>query len=60
MPKKVANLTAARKDRARAAARKAADANAAKYGRTKAEKTRDADAAARAARHLDHHKRGDT
>ena len=48
---------AARKSAARDAARRAGDENAAKFGRSKAEKLSEQDAAARAARHLDAHRR---
>ncbi len=54
---KVVNLNKARKARARDAARKTADANAVKFGRTKAEKTRDRAKAEQDARDLDGHKR---
>jgi hypothetical protein len=57
MTAKVVNLSRARKSRARVDKRAKADANAAKFGRTKAEKLAEADAAARAANHLDQHKR---
>lgn len=56
---KIINLRAARKGAARDTARKQGDANAAKFGRSKAEKLTDADAKARAARHLDQHRRED-
>ncbi|ETX26778.1 DUF4169 family protein [Roseivivax isoporae] len=55
---KVVNLNRARKDRARADRRAQADGNAAKFGRTKAQKAREADDAARAARHIDGHALG--
>lgn len=51
------NLRAARKTAARDAARKQGDANAAKFGRSKGQKLAEKDAAARAARHLDQHRR---
>ncbi len=51
------NLNRARKLRARDEKRAKADANAAKFGRNKTEKARDTDAATRAARILDQHKR---
>ena len=51
------NLKAARKARARATAKVAADANAARFGRTKAEKDRVAAAADKARRDLDGHLR---
>ncbi len=51
------NLNRARKERARAEKRAKADANAAKFGRSKADKAQEADAAARAATRLDEHKR---
>ncbi|KGJ03595.1 protein of unknown function [Paracoccus halophilus] len=54
---KVINLRAARKSAARDAARRQGDANAAKFGRSKAGKRAEKDAAARAARHLDGHRR---
>lgn len=53
----IVNLKAARKARERDAARLQADANAAKFGRTKAEKARDKAVAAKAARDLDGAKR---
>ncbi|MGV6849018.1 MAG: DUF4169 family protein [Marinibacterium sp.] len=53
---KPVNLGRIRKDRARAEAKRQADANSAKFGRTKAEKIRDQAAAAAAKRHLDGHK----
>lgn len=55
----VVNLRQARKARARAEKRAKGDANAAKFGRTKAEKAREADDAARARSHLDAHRRED-
>ncbi len=54
---KVINLRAARKSAARDAARKQGDADAAKFGRSKAQKLSEQDAAARAVRHLDAHRR---
>ena len=54
---KIVNLNKARKSRARNAARKQADANAVKFGRTKAEKTRDRAEAEKASRDLDGQKR---
>ncbi|MGQ0564245.1 MAG: DUF4169 family protein [Gemmobacter sp.] len=50
------NLRAARKDRARAEAKAEADANAAKFGRSKAEKHREAAQADKARRDLDGHR----
>lgn len=57
MSGKIVNLSRVRKTRARDEQRQKADANAAKFGRTKAERAADADAADKAARHLDSHKR---
>ena len=54
----VINLRQARKDRDRADKRAKGDANAAKFGRSKAQRQAEADAAARAARHLDQHMLG--
>ena len=51
------NLKAARKARARAEAKVAADANAAKFGRTKAERDREAAQADKARRDLDGHRK---
>ena len=51
------NLKAARKARARATAKVAADANAARFGRTKAEKDRVEAEADKARRDLDGHLR---
>ena len=51
------NLKAARKARARATAKVAADANAARFGQTKAEKDRVAAAADKVLRDLDGHRR---
>jgi hypothetical protein len=56
---KVTSLSRARKERARAEARRKADANAAKFGRTKARKAQEATEAERAARSLDAHRRDD-
>jgi hypothetical protein len=53
------NLNKARKAKARADKRAQADANAAKFGRSKAEKDRQRSAEVRAAQHLDAHKRDD-
>ena len=52
----VVNLKAARKARARAEAKVAADANAARFGRTKAEKALDEARAEKALRDLDGHR----
>lgn len=54
---KIVNLNKARKARDRDTARKSADANAVKFGRTKTEKTRDRVEADKASRDLDGHKR---
>jgi hypothetical protein len=54
---KIVNLKAARKSVERGAARRQADANAVKFGRTKAEKDLDQAQAAKAARDLDAAKR---
>lgn len=54
---KPVNLNRARKEKARAERRSRADANAAKFGRTATEKTRDAAERARAERDLDGHRR---
>ena len=51
------NLTRARKSRARDEKRQAADANAAKHGRTKVEREAEARATEKAAHHLDQHRR---
>ena len=51
----VVNLRVARKARARAEAKGVADANAAKFGRTKSEKERAAAQADKARRDLDGH-----
>ena len=53
----VVNLNRARKERARAEKRQTADANAAKFGRTKAERKAEAARAAREAALLEGHKR---
>mgnify|MGYP000100174811 CR=1 FL=1 len=50
---KVVNLRQVRKVKARVERKAAADANAAKFGRTKAERMRDALEAERMRRHLD-------
>ena len=54
---KIVNLNKARKSRARDTARKTADANAVKFGRTKAERLKDRVEADKAERDLDGHKR---
>ena len=54
---KIVNLARARKDRARDAKRKQGDENAARFGRTRAEKTREAALAEKAARDLDGHRK---
>lgn len=54
---KIVSLNKARKSRARDAARKKADANAVKFGRTKAQKTMDEAASDKTNRDLDGHKR---
>jgi hypothetical protein len=51
------SLSKARKARARADAKRQADANAARFGRTKAQKASEADDRARAARTLEAHRR---
>jgi Domain of unknown function (DUF4169) len=51
------NLRTAKKQAARKAARSTADANAAKFGRTKAERDQEAARAEKAERTLDAHKR---
>ena len=51
------NLNRARKERARTTAKAKADENAARFGRTKAQKTADRATADKAARRLDDHKR---
>ncbi|SFQ42814.1 protein of unknown function [Roseivivax halotolerans] len=53
----VTNLGRFRKAKARDEKRRAGDANAAKFGRTKAEKRRDESAREKAERGLDGHKR---
>lgn len=53
----IVNLRSARKAVARAAARKQAEANAAKFGRTKGERAAEAAQAAKTARELDGHRR---
>jgi hypothetical protein len=53
----VVNLRAARKAKDREAARAKADANAARFGRTKAEREIEAARAEKAARDLDGHER---
>jgi hypothetical protein len=53
----VVNLRTAKKQAARKAARSAADANAAKHGRTKVERDLQKARAEKAARELDGHKR---
>ena len=55
----VINLNKARKDRARAEKRAVADANAAKFGRSKAQKAVEKADKDRAANHLDGVKRDD-
>ena len=57
MTGEVINLRAARKAREKDAAKVAADTNAAKFGRTRGEKLRDAAAAEKAQRDLDGHHR---
>ncbi|SEK96905.1 protein of unknown function [Roseovarius nanhaiticus] len=57
MTDKPINLNRARKSRARAAAKAEADENAVRFGRTKAQVKRDETEAAKAARHIDDHKR---
>ncbi|NWH08401.1 MAG: DUF4169 family protein [Alphaproteobacteria bacterium] len=56
---KIINLRRARKAKTRAEGAAKAEENRARFGRTKAERSRDDDEAARAARHLDAHKRED-
>ncbi|WP_370160735.1 DUF4169 family protein [Limimaricola soesokkakensis] len=56
---KPVNLNQFRKQTARAEKRARADVNAAKFGRSKAEKTRDAAEAEAAAKRLDGHRRDD-
>ena len=53
----VINLNKFRKARAKSSERKTADANAARHGRSKAEKNRDATRKEAEIRHLDGHKR---
>ncbi|SDG24409.1 DUF4169 family protein [Alloyangia pacifica] len=52
----VINLNRFRKDRARAEKRAQADENAARHGRSKAERQRETNAAAKSARDLEGHK----
>lgn len=59
MSAKIVNLSRARKSRARDDKRQQADANAARFGRTRAEREATALEATKAARHLDQHKRED-
>ncbi|WPY94818.1 DUF4169 family protein [Limimaricola variabilis] len=54
---KPVNLNQFRKQKARAEKRARADVNAAKFGRSKAEKSRDAAEAEAAAKRLDQHRR---
>ena len=54
---KIVNLNRARKDKARNAARARGDANAAKHGRTKAQRTLEAAQADKARAALDAHRR---
>ena len=56
-PDKVVNLRRARKAKARTEAKREADGNAARFGRTKAEREADAARAALEARRLDGHER---
>lgn len=53
----IVNLRAFRKQKARAGKEEAAEANRLKFGRTKTEKQRDALEKARAAKHIEGHKR---
>jgi Domain of unknown function (DUF4169) len=53
----IVNLRQAKKQAARKAARSAADANAAKFGRTKADRALEAAKAKKSARDLDAHQR---
>ena len=53
----IINLNRARKTKTRSEKRKTADQNAHKFGRTKDEKKRDDLIAAKAADHVDQHKR---
>ena len=55
----IVNLRLARKQKARDEARRQGDANAAKHGRSRAQKSVEAADAARAASHLDQHRRED-
>lgn len=55
----ITNLNRFRKQQARAEARRTADANAAKHGRTKAQRLAEKAQAERAARHLDQHRKDD-
>lgn len=52
----ITNLTRFRKQKAREDARRQADENAAKFGRTRAQKDAEARDAERAAQHLDRHR----
>ncbi|WP_296478196.1 DUF4169 family protein [Roseinatronobacter sp.] len=54
---KITNLRTVKKQMARLDKRREADANAARHGRSKAERSRDADTVARLATHLDAHRR---
>lgn len=56
---KVTNLNHARKQKARADKRAEADANAAKFGRTKAQKALEQAQADKARRELDRHRKDD-
>lgn len=56
MTARIVNLNAARKAAARAKKRAEADANAAKHGRTRAARLREAAQSESAARHLDGHR----
>lgn len=53
----IVNLNRARKDRARSERRAKADANAARFGRSKAQRTAETQDADRARSHLDGHRR---
>jgi len=57
MSDKPVNLNQFRKTKARAEKRAGADKNAAKFGRSKTEKQRDAAETAKTVTHLDNHKR---
>lgn len=57
---KIVNLRQARKARDRAAKEADATANAARHGRTKAERLAEDNAAAKAEKHLDGHRRDET